>query len=106
MSSVYILFFNGLLFLSYFFVIVSYLGFSFYSPAYLELIDYYLKLYVCLFLLVRFNPFMKQQRFGDFDRKIAFSAGLLIFTTTALHAYTLSIRSYFIEKLKKHRPDK
>lgn len=97
MKEFYILLFNGLLFFSYVLVIFSYLGISFYSPAYLETIDYYLKLYVCLFLLIRFNPLMKQQRFGEFDRKIAFSAGLLIFTTTTLHGYVLSIRSYLLQ---------
>jgi len=59
-------------------------GLSINAPKYLETFDYYVKIYVSLFLLWRFNPFTKTV-FTELDRKIAFSAGILIFTTTSLH---------------------
>jgi hypothetical protein len=51
---------------------------------YLDNVDYYAKLYVSLFLLYRFNVFRKIT-FTDLDRKIAFSAGVFLFATTALN---------------------
>jgi hypothetical protein len=59
--------------------------------------DYYVRIYICLFLIWRFNPFRGSVTFTDLDRKIAFSAGLFIITTTALNQYLVSIR----DKLQK-----
>jgi hypothetical protein len=53
----------------------------------METIDYYVRIYICLFLLWRFNPFRKINKFTELDRKIAFTAGLFILTTTALNKY-------------------
>ena len=49
-----------------------------------EIIDKYVIIYMCLFLMYRFNPFKKSYEFTSLDRKIAFSAGLFIFTTSFL----------------------
>ena len=59
-------------------------GVSVNAPSYLDNVDYYAKLYVSLFLLYRFNVFRKIT-FTDLDRKIAFSAGVFLFATTALN---------------------
>jgi hypothetical protein len=59
-------------------------GVSLNAPSYLDDMDYYVKIYVSLFLLYRFNVFRKI-KFTDLDRKIAFSAGVFLFTTTALN---------------------
>jgi len=59
-------------------------GVSVNAPTYLDTVDYYAKLYVSLFLLYRFNVFRKVT-FTDLDRKIAFSAGVFLFATTALN---------------------
>lgn len=53
------------------------------APQYLETLDYYVKIYISLFLLWRFNPFRKIQ-FTELDRKISFSAGIFLLTTTAV----------------------
>ena len=81
-------------------ILVSYVSYAFIalgmfstSPKYLETLDYYVKIYISLFLLWRFNPFTKI-KFTDLDRKIAFSAGLFIFTTTAVNKILIS---YFKE---------
>jgi hypothetical protein len=59
-------------------------GVSVNAPSYLDSVDYYAKIYVSLFLLYRFNAFRKVT-FTDLDRKIAFSAGVFLFATTALN---------------------
>ena len=60
---------------SYFLIVISSLGFSATAPKYLETIDYYVRIYICLFLMWRFNPLKQTYEFTDLDRKIAFSAG-------------------------------
>lgn len=65
----------------YFLILI---GVSVNAPSYLDSVDYYAKIYVSLFLLYRFNMFRKIT-FTDLDRKIVFSAGLFLFTTTALN---------------------
>jgi len=58
---------------------------------YYHTIDYYVKIYICLFLLVRFNPF-QTIKFNELDRQIAFSAGLVILTTTLLNTYLMKLK--------------
>jgi hypothetical protein len=61
-------------------------GISVSAPKYLNTFDSYVKIYVSLFLLWRFNYFKRNIiQFTDLDRKIAFSAGLFLFTTSALN---------------------
>ena len=93
--------FDILLYFSYFLIIISFLGFSKTAPTFLENIDYYIRVYVCLFLIWRFNPLRNVKQFTDLDRKIAFSAGMLIITTTALNQYILYVKQTFKQKIKK-----
>ena len=74
--------FNILIYISYFLIILSIFGISNTAPQYLNSLDYYVRVYICLFLIWRFNPFRTKYEFTSLDRKIAFSAGLFIFTTT------------------------
>ena len=53
-------------------------------PQYLSLFDNFIKIYISLFLLLRFNP-LRRIKFTELDRKIAFSAGVFIFTTSTLN---------------------
>lgn len=59
------------------------------APSYLNTLDYYVKIYISLFLLWRFNMF-RTIKFTELDRKIAFSAGLFLLTTTAINQYLTS----------------
>ena len=59
---------------------------------------FYIKIYICIFLLWRFNPFRqffvnKPLVFTNLDRKIAFSAGLFMLTTSFLKEYFFKIKS-------------
>jgi len=82
--------FNILSKLSFIFLFFSYLSQNSYQPKYLDKIDYYLKLYICLSLIWRFNYFRKAS-FNNLDRKIAFNAGLLLLSSTFLNAYKLQM---------------
>jgi hypothetical protein len=78
------------------------LGLSANAPEYLDELQNFIKLYVSLFLIYRFNPF-RRVRFTGLDAKIAFSAGVFLLATTAinnvLHNYLSEVKKY-IEWLK------
>jgi len=90
--------FNVFIFVSWSLIIISILGFSQDTPTFLLDLNYYVSIYICLFLMWRFHPFKSHYEFTNLDRKIAFSAGLFIFTTTALHKYLFITQ----EEIKKY----
>jgi len=99
------IFFNTFIFISYFLIILSFFGLSNYAPKFLEGLDYYVRIYICLFLIWRFNPFRKIDTFTNLDRKIAFSAGLFIITTTALNKYIIDTKER-VQKIFNSNPQK
>jgi len=72
-------------YISYILFVLAFVGILKDAPQYLNTLNTILKYYVCAFLLVRFNPLIKiKSRDAEFDRKVAFSAGVfLLLTTTA-----------------------
>jgi hypothetical protein len=84
-------FFDLFIIISWILLIISALGLSQAAPKFLEELDYYVRIYICLFLIWRFHPFRSQYEFTDLDRKIAFSAGMFILTTTVLNQYLMDI---------------
>ena len=86
--------FNISIYVTYFLIIISSLGLSLSAPKYLQSLDYYVRIYICLFLIWRFNPLRSNYEFTDLDRKIAFSAGVFILTTTALNEYLVEFKKY------------
>ena len=69
-----------------------------YLLEFMELLDTSMKYYISLFLIIRFNPFSKSN-FTNFDRKVVFSAGIFLITTTALGQYAKKI--HFMEESMK-----
>lgn len=57
------------------------LGLSSAAPTYLSDLQYYMKIYISLFLIYRFNP-LRRVRFTELDAKIAFSAGFFLLFMT------------------------
>ena len=85
--------FNLFIIISWILIIISAIGLSQSAPKFLKDLDYYIRIYICLFLIWRFNPLRSHYEFTDLDRKIAFSAGLFILTTTVLNQYIVNIIS-------------
>jgi hypothetical protein len=96
--------FNFLILFSYFVLFSSFFGLSLIAPHFLNLFETYVKLYICLSLLFRFNPF-RNSKFNSLDRKIAFSAGLLLLSSTILNSYKIKI-IYFVETLIINKQNK
>lgn len=75
-------------------LVLSLIGVQIINPAYANLINTLVKIYVGVFLIIRFNPYIqgylkKNQRF--FDNSIAFAGGLYLIaeaiTTNVLNKY-------------------
>ena len=78
--------FNIFIVITWISVVTLSLGFTIINPEYVSMMTYYIKIYICLYLMYRFNRFRKVE-FTELDRKIVFSAAVFIFTTTALDKY-------------------
>lgn len=87
--------FSVIIYLTWFLYFAILLGLSANAPQYLNDLQYYVKMYVSLFLIVRFNPFTRA-RFNELDGKIAFSAGVFLITTTAING----LLEMYLDKLK------
>lgn len=95
--------FDYTIIISYILYFIIALGLSGSAPQYLHILDYWIKIYISLFLIYRFNFFQKI-KFTDLDRKVAFSAGLFLFSTTIfgqiLHTYFTNaktlVKSYLL----------
>jgi uncharacterized BrkB/YihY/UPF0761 family membrane protein len=75
------------------------LGLSVNAPEYLDTLQSFMKLYVSLFLIYRFNPF-RRVKFTRLDAKITFSAGLFLLGTTAIDRIIKTYISTFKEYIK------
>jgi purine-cytosine permease-like protein len=97
-------FFDLFIISTYILLIFSAIGFSQSAPKYLEMLDYYIKIYISLFLVWRFNPLKSYYEFTNLDRKIAFHTGMLILTTSALNQYLEIFVNNVKEKLYNDSP--
>ena len=89
-------FFNIFIAVSWGLLILTFTGVFNEYPQAFDKIAFYMRVYICLFLIWRFNPlrqffYKKPFIFTSLDRKIAFSAGLIILGTTAIREYLLYI---------------
>ena len=87
--------FDIFIIISYFLTFIYIVGIYKNADNYLKIIDYYVRIYICLFLIWRFHPFSNTNTFTKLDKKIAFSAGLFIFSTTILSTYLIDIQNEF-----------
>ena len=77
--------------LSYILYFIAILGVSTQAPIYLSYLEIFIKVYVSLFLIIRFNPF-SHIKFTHLDRRIAFSAGVFLFSTSIINQF---LKEYF-----------
>lgn len=88
-------FFDIFIFSSYLFLFFSLIGISVISPQIFSEVNNYVRIYICLFLIWRFNPLRSHLEFTNLDRKIAFSAGVFILSTTVLNKYLIDSENVF-----------
>ena len=88
------------LYASYALFAIAFTGVIAIDPKYLGVLDAVLKLYVSLFVIIRFNPWAKKaadKKAWYFDRRIAFSGGVLLLTGAAA-----GIINKFADKAASH----
>ena len=90
-------FFDAIIVIIYILIFATFLGIFNNAPSYLNDINYYFRIYICLFLIWRFNPLRKLEVFTNLDRKIAFNSGVFILTTTILNRHISIITTKFNE---------
>lgn len=90
-------FFDLLTYITAILYIIIALGLSANAPEYLDYLNSFVKIYISLFLIYRFNPF-RRVKFTGLDAKISFSAGVFLLGTTAiasiLNAYLSNVQQY------------
>ena len=87
--------FSFILYLTWILYFAIAFGLSANAPQYLNDMQYYVKIYVSFFLILRFNPF-RRVKFTELDAKIAFSAGMFLLTTTAFEG----ILKYYLNEIE------
>jgi hypothetical protein len=78
-------------------------GVYFVPEIYITYIHDFIKLYVCLFLIYRFNPF-NNTKCSNLDKRIAFTAGFFLLSTTIIDRIFSNIINKTktnIEKIRK-----
>jgi hypothetical protein len=94
--------------LSYILYAISVFGLSKNAPKYIQTLDSYVKIYICLYLVYRYNPlrkwiFKQKFEFTELDRKIVYSSAMFILATTAINSYAIRYLSKFKDKIM-HSP--
>jgi hypothetical protein len=89
------------IFLSYLLVSLSILKLSTNADKYSLILDYYVKIYICLYLIIKFNPFVKTE-FTNHDRRVAFSSGLFLLSTTVIYKLLMNFSKINLFFFKKH----
>lgn len=102
------IFFTIFIIISYVVIILSTLGILQSYPNFFIKFDFYMKIYICLFLIIRFNPlqvwiFNKKITFTELDRKISFTAGLIILTTTVIKEYILKFKNKIQNEMQNNQ---
>ena len=91
--------FDWVFYIIYFLYLTTYFGVMYLHninhKEIIEILNQFMTYYISFFLIIRFNPFSKN-KFTNFDKKIAFNAGLFLITTTALGNYATKMR--FLEE--------
>ena len=77
--------------------IIALTGVITFNPAYINMLDNVAKLYVAVFLIIRFNPFIKNVEMTKFDKDVVLSAGVFLLLSSTI---TIAARTYFENKIK------
>jgi len=55
-----------------------------YAPEFLDEINIVIKLFICIFLIYRFNPYFGTNNFDEFDKTIVFDSAFYLLSTTLI----------------------
>jgi len=92
-------FYTIVVYITWFLYFAIALGISVNAPGYLITLQSFMKIYISLFLIYRFNPF-RHVKFTELDAKITFSAGIFLLGTTAIDGIVKNYISTFKDYLQ------
>lgn len=82
-------FYTYITYLLYILFFISFFQIKNNAPEYLDDLNIIIKVFICLFLLYRFNPFTNNT-FNEFDKKIVFDSALyLLFSSLFIDFYLI-----------------
>ena len=73
--------FDFFILFTYIFYGSAIIGVSFIKPSLFLSVDFWAKVYVAVFLIIRYNPFLQKPKYTPLDRKVSFHAGVFILVT-------------------------
>lgn len=90
-------------YLIYFLYFLSFFNIWSLAPSYLSLFQYFFQIFIGATLVIIFNPFYDFS-FTNIDKRIAFSAGILLLTSTTIDYFTKQLKLSYerIIDLKKN----
>lgn len=93
--------FNITFFILYGLYFIIALGLSTSATKYLETLDNLIKVYISLYIILRFNPF-RHTRFTEFDRKVVFTSAFYVLATTTINTFVKSYYNKAFDTAKKN----
>lgn len=87
------------MYISYILYVVVLLGLSYTAPQYLDLLRDFIKIYISLILIIKFNPLVQKNKImTEFDKQIVFSSGVFLLLTTSI---TSLVERYLLDIIDK-----
>jgi flagellar biosynthesis protein FliP len=71
-----------------------------FAPDYLIYVTSFIKIYISIILLYKFNPLHKSIHITNDDKKIIFTSGIYLLLTTALGEYLIAYKNKLEDKVK------
>mgnify|MGYP003978005073 FL=1 len=82
-------------FLIYFFYLVTFVSINIYIPNFLHYLPTLVTIFICILLIIRFNPFAKYNNITAFDKTLIFEAStFLLISTLISHGYLIFIANF------------
>jgi hypothetical protein len=84
---------------------LAFFGFVYVKPEYISELTTFIQVVICLFLMIRFNPF-RDPKITAFDVKIIFSASIFILTNIGVTGFLDVYLNHFKEVVRGYVIDK
>ena len=81
----------AVIYLVYFFTLIGIIS---YIPEYIEKWHYIVQIFLCTFLMYRYNPFRKEYKFDNDDAKMIFGACLLLLLNLISSVIYVNFKEY------------
>jgi len=90
-------FYLGGMILTYLLYFITFMGIFYVNPAYLRNLSTFIQVFICAFLIIRFNPF-RQAELRPFDDVIIFACAIFLLANLGITEYVLAD----VEKIVDH----